>query len=603
MKKVIPVLICLLLINSCGFETPESITIKGEPGLYVPLGSPFARLDENQRLESLLSPDNIKKEIEAAGKTLDAKLNIYEVSSEMVINTTPELGPAYKDVLTYLVEYQLADIPLNLEKYINQAMEDIDKQKEYTIPEIPGKTGAFPPGTYYYIDGNGDQHDNENDIGDNPFLRIPLDDMVKFVNWVRRDKGDSFGLAIPEIDKNQDLEDYLEIKIPALGIDEYIKGKKDSKDQLLYVETAEENGVRFEPREAFKNYNKELWVYVRISGVCTGTIEPAIVFDWKEAEIYTKDDGKFGDTYPIGNSLENLLGGSLSFKKALGYVYIYGLNSTNTINTNTIKMETTFGGKPNPPRELEFINDLPYTVDLQTNKVISNNVSNNFTPSSIIGDPPYIDLAPIFKSDDKNLKVDISFDKWSITNDGTYNAIIKCKLCVLIPLDLDVSEVVDPDNPDELPSVVDGIQINNYVPLDLGNMLTFGNGTDDLFGRTEGEDNIINSIKEIEITLKDIDITIIEKKKLAVLLENKGAYKLLNFNDSQPHFTLNKEFINTIFNPKFTVLLEKDINKTTGAYEKYGSFSIPRPDSAKAPKFNFNLDIKAVTALEYNFKL
>jgi len=152
----------------------------------------------------------------------------------------------------------------------------------------------------------------------------------------------------------------------------------------------------------------------------------------------------------------------------------------------------------------------------------------------------------------------------------------------------------------------------------MGKLSLYENEDDDafdLFNRVGDEDNIIDTLKNVEIILKDIDITILDPKNLAVLIERQGAsqskdYKLLEFfnkdntNSDEISLTLEKDFIRRPFNPKFTILLKKD-EKTPGTYENFGSFSISRPDldNAQVPNFDFKLYVKAQAALEFTKEL
>jgi len=589
MKKVILALVCLLLINSCGFEIPKSITIKGEPGLYVPLGSPFAGMNDKDRLENLISPEEIKKMIvdgvSASGNL--GRINVYEASNSMVVNT---LGNGYNNVLTYLVEYQLADMPLNLQTYMDQAIEALNKKEGgISIPDIPPEyedsVSSYNP---RYVTENGDLTENE----ERPFLRIPLNDMRKLVKEVKRSTDGKFGLKIPVI---TGIKDNLQIRIPALGINDYIYGTPEGND-LLFVD---ESGEPFVPREQLDE-NGDLLIYARISGACEGTIVPEIVFDWETAKIDTEATGNsaFKEEYPIGNSLgKNFPIKGVSLNKVSGYVYMSGIGNNNDSEPITMTV-----GIANNVDQVRFLQD----ASLPSLTYPDGTVEGSLTTSSFtIDNNDPLELAPVFENDGGVLKVEISIPGLEISHDENIDTSIKCKLFVLIPLVLNVS---DSDN--QLPNInVNGNNIKqNYVPLDFDNSFFDGlDDTSDLFGRKDGdgEENIIDSIEYVKITLQKINITIIAPKNLAVLINrhdadasNSAGYQLLEFTEGK-ELPLYSEFIKTPFIPKFTVLLKKG----TSGIDNPGSLRILRTDPTKKPAFDFNLDVTAKTALEYKIKL
>ena len=561
MKKVIPGLICLLLISSCGFETPESITIKGKPGLYVPLS-----LKQDDILENLISPEKIKDMLNtSSGKDKDMEI------IDIVNKDNPQ-------VRTYLVEYKLDSIPLDLQKYMHEA---IDYTEPYTIPVVPDQI----TGTTYYIDEKGESHTNESETTNSPFLKIPLHDMKKFVKEVRRDSGKKFGLEITVDDSKltqsqqqeqlRKLGSYLQLKIPAIGFNTYRSGVLDSPDNPTKLQFVNAESTSFFPRKDL--INGELWIYASISGPCPGTINPAIVCEWKEAVIDTTEGNSIHDEYPVG---ENSLSKLFEFKKVSGYVYIYGTNISNKIN-----MTYDIGSGPSG-RELKVIPNLP---DFN---------AGNLDPASFDDNKGPLDMTELFNKTDGKLEVDISIPELTITNDNSDKPkTIESILCVLIPLDLKVSGKV----PDE--AIVDGVKINNnYVSLlDLVDELN-GDGTGDLFGREEyGDNNIIKNIDYIDIHLKKIDITVTDKNRLAVLIKNNGVYKLLKFETSSPTIHFDEKSINPLFNPVFTVLVKKDEKGNQPVtYETFGSFKILRPVTSK---FDIKLDVKAKVAFEYNLKL
>jgi len=593
MKKVIPGLICLLLITTCGFEMPESITVKWNPGLYVPLGSPFAGMEPEDRLENLISPDNIRKMMNSGASGTEG-MEIYEVSEGMAENHGID-----KNVLTYLVEYQLADMPLDMEKYMEQVTEALNnKEEDIKIPSIPGLASeALPAGQYYYIYDNGKSNGPTPD-DNKPFLKIPLNDMAKLVTQVRRNNG-KFGLKVsvaPQLPGSANLEQlrqYLELKIPALGITDYTEGTIIG-DELQFVN---QSSTPFNPKTDLKKTGNdyELWIYARINGYCSGTIEPGMVFEWTAVDINTKEaDGgnALNQEYPIENMLGDFLGGAVSFKEVSGYVYMTGMTEANMIGN--IDMTVTIGGDEQKRNLKDAIPTFTVTTKPDGSKI----ADGSLTTSSFTGNTSPLNLASVFEgTGEKILKVNIEIPKVTITNSQNLgDSKIQSKLYALIPLDLKVSE--DPSKPGtQAPDVdVGGVNIKStYVPLDLGDALNKDSTESDLFGREENEDNFLNYITYVKIGITKTNINIIDPGKLAVLVKTKKDNRLLEFKDNA-FLQFTGDVLNEIpFSPEFSVLLKKD-DKAAGGKEDFGSFKILRP---KNPSFDFNLYVEAKVELDY----
>jgi hypothetical protein len=575
MKKIIYGFVCCLLILSC--QIPESLTLKGNPGLYVPLGSPFANMKEGERLEDLISPDNIKKTMNSntSDTNSDNGLIIYDVSKAMAQNH----GIA-QNVQTYLVQYPLTEMPLNLEKYLDQSMNTSNKE-DVRIPAIPAVTGALPTGIYYYIYGDGTAP-GTNEITNKPLLKIPLNDMVKLIKKVTRNSNDRFGL---EISYSSQLAQYLELKIPAFGINSYIKGTPDPSVNPAKLLFFDKSGNDFVPRNDLHKSgdDSELWVYARISGPCSGNIKPEMLFEWKKALINTDNNGDnaFNKEYPIENSLGDFLGGGVSFNRVDGYVYMSGLNSTEPV-VMTIDIKGT--------KQIRNLKDATPSFTVIEKPDGTKTADGSLTTSSFTGaNTAPLDLKTLFESQGAILKIDVEIHDMEIEySEDLNNKSIKFNLYVVIPLNLKASEVAGKEAPNV---TIGGVNIKNtYVPLDLGDKLS-KLGTGDLFGREDGGDNLLNEINFVEIVLKEVNITITEKDKLMLLVKNKNDYKLLEFKDN---VSLKYEggLLSKPFSPEFSVLLKKDTATS-------GSFNVLR---AENPKFDFKLDVNAKAKVDYTTK-
>jgi len=92
------VFVYLIAVMSC--EIPQSITVKGKPGVYIPLGSPFANLDDEDRIENYVSTARIK---EMMGNSGGNGVKVYNYTSTDV----------YPDVQTFVAHYPIAKIQLD----------------------------------------------------------------------------------------------------------------------------------------------------------------------------------------------------------------------------------------------------------------------------------------------------------------------------------------------------------------------------------------------------------------------------------------------------------------------------------------------------------
>jgi len=614
MRKIIPGFVCLLLITSCGFEMPESLTVKGNPGLYISLGSPFARMDPKDRLENLISTDNIKKMLSgnAAETGAGSELIIYEVDEDL----TKALG-IEKTTQTYLVRYPLAEMPLDLKQYTDQAMAAINEKKQFTIPYLPVNP-SLSRLIYLIEDAPGF---TENPTGPEypqnniPFIKIPLADMAKLVMRVEAETYGVFGL---EVSYDSDLANNLELRIPGLGFD-WMKGIPVDADgnpnpvgtpaKLRYYSSTKKT---FYPRDEIVSgvtINKSdlstggnLYIYARISGTFQQqkTYEPSLVFQWDNAKIDTisgtENKGSFSGEYPIDNNLNSFLGEGVTFKQADGYIYLSGaeIGRTSSITfsfygASGVLMDSeyhTLGNVPAPTFPSGDIFTSAYGEMLLNRNLMS------------LTDMNTVDLLKILDPKCEKLQVVVQIPEMTIrkTDVDIGDKAIKFDMLVLVPLDLKVTKEAPVGE-----AMLDKEKINiqsKYVMLDLGDKLNKNpDGEEgDLFGRTEGEDNALKSIDYIDIGLTKLDINIIDPKNIVVLVQTRTDNKLLEFKtNASLRFT--GDDLAVPFSPKFNILLKKDDNKD------FGSFMIKRQNNQTKPKFDFKLWVKAKAALEYTLDL
>jgi len=551
---------------------------------------------DEDRLENLIGPENIKKmlnaNVEEAGG--DKELIIYEVDEGLLKALHNKDSGIASDVQTYLARYPLAEMPLNLKEHVDKAMETVNEERLFTIPETD-----VPSGDIFYLTEAGPIKDGENGYNE-PFVKIPLDDMAKWVKSVEKssESGSIFGL---EIEYSAELANNLELRIPGLGIP-WMKGKPVVGKLRYYDESGTKTIFYPQAQGSIPSdlSSGALLVYARISASFTEQpLTPKMIFNWKKAIINTKRDdgtdgpGSFTGDYPLNNTLSAFLGEGVSFNRVDGYIYMSGMVSV----------------FPDPPVSasvlIDILNSEGGIIDEQTD-TLQNVTKPEFPDSDIftiddgkilldqnlmsLKNKEHLNLSKALEANSKTLQVAVVIDEFPIYEDKVEDEVIKLDLLLLLPLDLKVKN--------EIPAAIAGDDIRaKYVKLDLGDSLNDGMGEDDLLGRKEGEDNYLKYLEYVEISLKysNDDINIIDPSRLGVLVTTTNGSKLLEFNDNKASIKLDGDFLNVIpFNPQFTVLLKKDDNKD------FGSFKVLRP--AK-PSFDFKLYIEAKASLEYTMDL
>jgi hypothetical protein len=112
----VSLIITIMFIASCDFSEfaiPESVTIKGDPGVYIPLGSPFTG-ENADIIERYIGTDSIREMMGGAtGEGEDASpsaINIYEYAPP----------GSEKDAKTFIIHYPIAKMPYDLGQYMDE---------------------------------------------------------------------------------------------------------------------------------------------------------------------------------------------------------------------------------------------------------------------------------------------------------------------------------------------------------------------------------------------------------------------------------------------------------------------------------------------------
>ena len=559
MKRVTLGLLCLIGVMSC--DIPRSITLKGNPGVYLPLGSPFSRLDDADKLENQISSGKVKEMLGKSETDNTNKARVYDYQGS-------DVDPK---VQAYIVHYPIVEMKLDLEEYIgNAAKTDDDGELSHTIEANIGNSSyfsnQFPQGAYL----TGKQGPKPAEDPNDPLFRISLADMAKLVKEVTVIE---FGLEMTY--NNDRFADYVRIKIPAFGITDYIPGEK-SGNTLRFVNAP---ANKFIPKPQSKNgtlnEKSEIEIFVKVTGPCSGTIVPQMVFNWTSAIIYAPQDNPIKGTHTIQNKLGEFLGEGSRIKKAAGHIYVNDIEknefkasiSITAAGSDLVSPNTQIKPKPRP--------SFPDSAS---------GLFEGSLPLDSLDKPDGIVLTAIINSNGK-LEYTIKVEEMTITP-ADKEKTIAADLVVLFPLEFSITNSARSQNNDD------------YVKLGFGDKVFDKLGKDDWFSRTGDGDDFFEYLDMVKILIRDVNNTIIDIDTLALRVETRKDSQIIEFNKKDLSLKITGDDIRDIpFNPRFTMLLRKDANGNSG------TLKILRPIDNNPPAFNFKLDVEATAKVNYTIDL
>jgi len=579
MKKSVIGFLCLILVMSCNFEFPEKINIKGNPGVYLNIGSPFSGLGPGEKPVDYISEEKIMKMMDG-----------MDMGGINIIKYTPS-NPGPNDPLTFLVHYPIPipdmSIPgYDLTGYIDGIFEDEELVPPIVIPDIIDDLFAnalLQPGTYNLteaallimedmmlltpIELPGKVEELKTALNTpSPLFSISLADMADMADTIVEIIG-TFGI---ELDYNPAFETNLKLKMPVFGMEYYTPGEIDDlNNKLRFV------GNIF---DLDKLENNNLEVFVQISGGCSGTLSLSPVFEWTSVTVDLSgiDETKMSGNYKIDNILGEFLGG-VKFKTVEAYIYINGLGEDeDTEATISLKNNGTYLTTSNEE-----------TLSNATRPTFIDNSFTGNLPSDSIGGP--INLTDLL-NDGGKLEYTISIDELTIYRaDITEGKTLTVDLVIKLPLEFEVST----------PSSIGGYE--DYVKLDLGGLLDDFNFEIDLESGDFAE--ITDMINTVNIFVEKTRNTFIDG--ISVLLYQKDENNNLVFDeiitfkngeDDDAKIKFKGEdgkLLMSKLKPKFEILLPKD--GPSGA-----TLRINRQNN---PQFDFDLAIQVKTDLDITIDL
>jgi hypothetical protein len=258
--------VCTLFgIASCNFQIPETLELKGSPGVYLPLGNPFTG---DNSVTHYFDINTIK---DLAGGGTEAGVTVYSYKSD-----------SFPDVQTYLVHSQIAEMNLNLSEYVQGL-------------DITDATGTAMPDTF--IPGTGISY---------PFT-IPFGQMAE---WVTEVEDAQFRVTLTfEGDVPTDVSVIFNI---------------NGEDKDGISDTSDSGKLIFTHTPLFLHPQQYKGITVKIRVPVGYSFKPELNFDWERAKIQPKQgdnvyEGKY--TFSIGE-LINYLGKGVSFKTIPTYMYV-----------------------------------------------------------------------------------------------------------------------------------------------------------------------------------------------------------------------------------------------------------------------------------------
>jgi hypothetical protein len=566
MRKIFLGLICLAGIMSCDMGLPKSVTIKGKPGVTISLGSPFK---EGNRLEDHINTAEIRKMMDE--ENTNARLYNYRD------NEDPE-------VQAYLIHYPIVEMKLDLSEYINNAVIAGDEEIfKYDIPEWIEELGPtfynrFPDGAYFTRTKGPQQYDDEHD----PLFTVYFSDMVNLVTEIN---GGPFGI---EIDYQTDYAEYLWVKIPALGIKEYTRGSR-AGNKLRF---ANDQKTKFEPKKELGEKGG-LEIFVKVTGLCAGTIDLGMVFEWEDAIVDASAEPLTGE-HIITNGLREYLGEGVSFKKAEGYIFVDGMdNAAMSIGFN--------GNNLLPPLSPLHSKSKPHFPDppqiMFDGQITEHSLDNPIPLTAVLNNQR-----------DSTLEYQIFIDELHISNTAGYTEkSITADMLILFCLEFAIRNVAS--DPDYLPAEY----LDEYVKLDMGKL--FPEPGDKGLSFTISDNNkLFSQLEMMKISLKNINNNIIDDSQVSILVcaQDTSGRKFegqINFGGrskgEEPHIIIpfGEDFIKTFpnpFRPGFYIILKKDGD----GKEDYATLRIKQPRNPDDPqRFDFHLAVELRADIDYTINL
>jgi hypothetical protein len=592
---------------SCGFEIPTSVTVKGNPGLYVPLGSPFAGEDATASVGAFLSAKGIGDMLNSDAVEVgvfDYKAGTYGASD-----------PDDNDPQTYLIKYHIADMNLDLDKSIGD-IAITQAEVSVTVPNLTqppySMLGTIDENNPLYLTtGTPPVAQTET-----PVVTITFDEnTTKWITEITSEAG-ALGLKF-----TGNVVGDIQVAIPEWGI-----GAADTNGNI----TSWSTGVSSSGETEFFNETDCTWdpkhdikVYIAIisTDISNSTIAPEMEFAWLNAliNVQTEDgstifDGLKGE-FPLDlSSLKDTLG-TLSFKKVDAYVYINNLPSAGDTNEHKLKLTYT----PTTGSETAITTGTNGYVEIDNAVVTNEDLENTEAPwnpddkNASLDDA--LDFTSLFSAGKATLGYELTMESVTITkaemdNKNDDQTKITVDILIKLPLEFEVNE----DASDKFDSFKDYTNDKEEKPYQYGfsklHLAALGDNTGggDLLGRTGDGDDMFGDIDYLKIwvlasgfendIINGLVLGVFNEPKVGPVTKDILDLELLRPQTGNP--TPKNQYIilepGYPFSPKFEILIPRP------GLNEPGTIKVPHQDTGN-PKLDFKIAVEAQIALDYKIDL
>jgi hypothetical protein len=480
-------LVSVLCFGMAACDIPQSFTVKGSPGLYLPLGSP---LEKNALVKDFLTLENLKKQLG------DNPTEVYHYRYAQIDTKFGDVN-GIRDVQTFLVHYPIAD----LDDILNLNQPDISVK--IPIPQLVSQmSDEFFP---YEVP-----------------VSIPLDKMKKWVETIDINDGEEDKFSVIILQDAAILQDSLELKVEKLGISDFKRGTVSGNDLVF---TADTNVDDFRPEEegTLKGTAKLIKKPDR-----TGDLTVKVSLEWREAVVYPPNQGRYEDKI-AGLSLYKLretLGG-MWFKDIPAYLFV-----DNLPKNTTARLSWNDGGGDQEIITVNEVNSVLFPApasDVFTGSLNASferfSLRDPFNSSRELTIKYGIDLPDrvrVARGDDESVKVDLvlvlplTFD---VSREDTETLNIGGEKY----LKLDFAEIPEIENDlfdrksDDDPMLIDGVKLS-AVTLLLGDVKN--NITEDIFlmVKNRGKNQKLGLKKGEKVNFSGDDLKYPFKPEFAVLV-------------------------------------------------------------------------------------
>jgi hypothetical protein len=414
----------VLIMAACNFQIPESVTVKGEPGVYLPLGNPFTG-EGNMTVTDYFDINTIRDLVVGT----QAGVTMYSYKSD-----------SFLGVQTYLVHSQIAEMDLNLSEYVKQL-------------DITDETGTAMPDTFI--------------PGGLPVpITIPFGQMAE---WVTEVEDAQFTVTLTFKDNNVPTDVSVTFNINGENKD----GIKDASDLSKLIFTHDSLSDDLHPQE----HNG---IFINITVPLGYSFKPKLEFDWKSATIQPKkgDDVNYKENYNFSiGELINYLGKGVSFETIPTYMYV-------DLPKEAWDAQITLSVDGGEPSKKGIVQGSMPDITLNDDEIASIDFQGD--PFEFADFLSSLDDGKVKES--INLQYEMATEQVTIHKDDTKLGTITIDLIIVLPLQFEVSglptipESLDDEKKADLARYVK-LELGDLLPnMDGGDL--FGRTTgkeDDLF--------------------------------------------------------------------------------------------------------------------------